>query len=182
MRPLVLLLVLPAVGGCASECDDPTRIEGTWAVWHHLTNVGVDGGATVDEAYPSYEVFANGWSRWAITWSKGSTGSIEITDAAERAGAYGDPIPQNFQVTMKAADDNCNRIALSFASEFATVSRTNHVFTYVADLTWTGDEFAGTYTYDDTWSGNGQTGALTGGVGELRAARQDEGFETGFAR
>jgi hypothetical protein len=56
------------------------------------------------------------------------------------------------------------------------------VFTYVADLTWTGEEFSGTYTYDDTWSGNGQTGALTGGVGELRAARQDEGFETGFAR
>jgi hypothetical protein len=47
MRPL-FLLALPFLGACNSECGDPTRVNGAWAVFHQVTNLGEGGDASVD--------------------------------------------------------------------------------------------------------------------------------------
>jgi hypothetical protein len=190
MRLALLLPILSSLTACTSECDDATRMNGTWAFFHAVGNVGAEGSATVDEAYPSYEVFVNGWTRWEIAWSAAQTVTVRLTDVAERQGDYGTGTEQTFQGTMVSSEANCNRVRLDLEGTWATVSGSAHAFTYGADLTFTGGGLSGTFDYSDTWTGtvDGEdgpeqvSGALEGATGEVRAAYQAEGFDTGFAR
>jgi hypothetical protein len=196
MRLALLLPIAASLTACTSECDDATRVNGTWAFFHAVGNVGTEGGATVDENYPSYDVFVNGWTRWEIAWSAAGNVTVRMTDAPERQGDYGAAAEQTFQGTMISSEDNCNRVRLDLEGTWDGASGSQHAFTYGADLTFTGDGLAGAFAYSDTWSQTydtndtgdgsqvGQTveGALTGATGEVRAAYQTEGFDTGFAR
>ena len=180
MRPL-FLLALPFLGACNSECGDPTRVNGTWAVFHQVVNIPVDDEASVDAGYPSYEMFVNGWSRWDLTWSAAGNVTLAITDAAEAQGTYGEGGKQSFLGTMNAAEGNCNTMQLAFAGDFVTASATTHAFDYLADLTFTGDQLSGTFAYTDTWTATGEDGGgLAGANGQMRAALQTDGFDTGF--
>ena len=189
MRALFIVL-LPLLGGCSSECEDPTRINGTWAMFHAVQNL-VEGGATVDDAYPTYEVIPNGWTRWEVTWTAAGTATIRVTDAAERQGDYGGEAEQTYVGTMASSEANCNALHLDVAGDWLAASGSTHTFSYAADLTFTGDGLAGTFAYDDTWTasvtddeGNAQdvSGALTGATGSVQGVLQTDGFDTGFAR
>ncbi len=180
MRPL-FLLALPFLGACNSECGDPTRVNGAWAVFHQVTNLGENGEASVDVGYPSYEVFVNGWSRWDLTWSAAENVTLAVTDASERQGTYGESGKQTYLGTMKSTEDNCNTMQLAFTGEFVTSSATTHAFDYTADLTFTGEELTGTFAYTDTWTASGEDGGgLAGANGQVRAVLQTDGFDTGF--
>lgn len=189
MRALFVVL-LPLLGACSSECDDPTRINGTWAMFHAVQNLG-EGGATVDDAYPTYEVIPNGWTRWEVIWTAAGTATLRVTDAAERQGDYGDAGEQSYVGTMASTEGNCNALRLDFAGDWQAASGSVHAFTYAADVTFTGSGLAGTFAYDDTWTGTrvdaegaaqDVSGALTGATGSVQGVLQADGFDTGFAR
>ncbi len=200
MMSVVLLLV-----GCDADCDDPARINGTYAAFHALFNAsgttsdGDDTGDTGDtdttakagpavvEGYDdvSYALFANGWSQWGLTWAE-STGSLKVAaaDARERMGDPGLVDGQTFtwQGQLTQGGTNCNAFDLVMNGVYTTSAGTSHTFDYTSSLTWQGDALAGTFTYADTFSGaDGASGSITAATGEVSlVAQPDDAFDTGF--
>ncbi|GDX82038.1 hypothetical protein LBMAG42_38490 [Deltaproteobacteria bacterium] len=189
---LLLALLLP---GCDADCDDPTRINGSYAAFHDILNMGAPedagkaaaGDAGTAEGYDdvSYAVFANGWSRWDLTWAA-STGKLKITafDSKERMGDPGLVNGQSFTWSGDLVEhpDNCNNFDLAVRGELVTSMGTTHNFKYDATLAWQGSGLAGTYTYTDGFTGeDGSAGALTNAKGDVFLVEQgSEGFDTGF--
>jgi hypothetical protein len=181
MLPL-LNAILPMLVGCASECDDGTRLDGTYAAWHALTNADAEGGTAVrDPAWPAYEAFVNGWTKWRLDWSGMGVVAVTITDAAERQGELVEgAVPQTFTGEMAASDDNCNVLRLTLSGDWDTPSGETLTFSYAADLTFVGEQLNGTFTYDDTMASTGAAG-LTAARGEISAVLQADGeFDTGL--
>lgn len=180
---MLSMVALASLVGCASECDDRARVDGTWAVWHVLTNAAPQGGAaTRDPAWPAYEALVNGWTRWDMAWSEVGVVTLQITDAAERQGELTDSAPtvQSYTGQLADGEDNCNRLALSFAGDWDTPSGETLTFTYAADLTFVGEGLNGTFRYDDTMASTGAAG-LSGATGEVTAVLQaPDTFDTGF--
>ena len=202
MMSVVLLLV-----GCDADCDDPARINGTYAAFHAMFNAtgeGSDGvtgdtgdtgdtdttakaGPAVVEGYDdlSYALFANGWSQWALTWAE-STGSLKVAaaDARERMGDPALVDGQTFTWSGQLTQDgtNCNAFDLVMRGIYTTSSGTTHDFDYTSSLTWQGEALSGTFTYADTFSGAGGTsGSITAATGEVSLVGQPSGqFDTGF--
>ncbi len=186
----ILALVAPLAAGCGSDCADATRVNGTYAMWHSITNLAADeGGASVNADYPSYQVFANGWSKWKLTYqSADGTLNADITDVAEVQGDFneGGALAQSYAGTLTSAEDNCNVFALHLEGDFETSADTVHTFVYDATLVYLGDHLNGTHAYSDTYvsslDGSTNTGGLTGAEGDANGTLQVEGggFDTGF--
>lgn len=179
----MLPLLLALIAGCDSDCEDASRLNGEYAMWHSVLNANQEGGATMDEAYPSYEVFVNGWSRWDLTWSaSGGTFAAAISDVAELQSGGEATTPVTYDGTLTSRDDNCNAFDLALTGQFEAASGTTHDFAYTAELVYYGDDVAGHFTYEDTWSGaDGASGALTGAAGDVYGVLQTDGaFDTGF--
>lgn len=197
-----MLLFALALVACDADCDDPARINGTYAAFHTLLNVqgtpaeGDSGGDTAEadakaaataEGYDdlSYSLFANGWSRWALTWAP-ATGSLNIsmTDARERMGDPGVVDGQTFSWSgaLTESADNCNAFDLALQGQFTTSSGTIHNFQYTSALSWQGEGMAGTFTYADGYTAtDGSAGAIDGATGEVILVLQtDDAFDTGF--
>lgn len=185
---LVLSAFAVLATGCDADCADTARLNGTWAMWHQVLNAGAGGTATVDEDYPSYQMFINGWSKWKIKSSTSSGAfNVDVTDVAERQGDYNDGAPSTEPLagTLTVDETNCNAFALHLEGTFSTTSGTDHAFTYDANAVYMGDHISGTFTYDDSYTGtdadgNATSGGLTGAAGELNATLQLDGFDTGF--
>ena len=173
---------------CSSDLD-AARLNGTWALWHQVLNVGTGGTAQVDEDYPSYQMFINGWSKWKVKASASSGAfNVDITDVSEYQGDYNDDAPstESFAGNLTVDEKNCNAFLLHMEGDFSTTSGTTHAFVYDADAIYMGDHMAGSFTYDDSYTGtdadgNSMSGGLTGASGELNATLQLDGFDTGFA-
>jgi hypothetical protein len=182
---LAASLLIAFTAGCDTDCADTSRLNGTYAMWHNVLNMGAAGTATVSEDYPAYQMFINGWSKWTIKAStSGGTFNTDILDVAEFQGDYNDsdPTTQAFAGTLTASDTNCNSEALHLEGEFNTTSGTVHTFTYDAETVYVGDHITGTFTYTDTYAGaDGSSGGLTGAEGELNGTLQVDGFDTGFS-
>jgi hypothetical protein len=179
----MLTLTIALLAGCDADCDDTTRLNQTWAMWH--APLDATGGITADENYPTYQVFSNGWSKWKIAWSQDAANvDVEITDAAERQGNLntGAPAAQKFSGQLLASEDNCNALVLDLTGEFETTSGTRHAFDYTANLVYYGEHLAGTYTYSDTWTSEDTSGAMSEIHGDVRGTAEDAdaGFDTGF--
>lgn len=196
--------------GCDADCDDPARINGSYAAFHAILNIqgeanesdtapedtaGADASkvAAADEdsaaasgyAALSYSIFANGWSRWNLTRSA-STGKLKITafDARERMGDPGlvDGQPFIWSGDLVEHADNCNIFDVSVRGEQVTSRGTTHSFVYEATMSWQGTGLAGVYTYADTFVGeDGSIGAMANARGEVILVKQASGgFDTGF--
>lgn len=192
---LVFALLLTA---CDADCDDPARINGTYAVFHDVLNASGDaaadsgdaakaaGSATVDgyDGY-TYPVLVNGWSRWDITWSK-ATGKLKInaTDAKEAMGDPGAVDGQAFTWSgdLTPQEDNCNAFDLTAAGQYTSSDDAAHSFEYSATLSWRGDGLAGTYTYSDGFTTtDGGAGTISKGRGDVfLVAQTGDTFDTGF--
>ena len=194
-----MLLLLAMFGACDADCDNPGRVNGSYAVFHDVLNVGdsatedsgtakAEGGKAVADNYDSvsYSTFINGWTHWDLTWSSG-TGKVAIiaNDAKERMGDPGAVIGDTFTWTgsLAATEDNCNTFDLSVKGTWSTSLDTDHSFKYDAQLTWTGDGMGGTYTYSDTYTQGDNldpVGGITNAKGEAFFVAQGDGFDTGF--
>lgn len=183
------VFLLAALVGCDSDCEDASRIKGEYAMWHTVLNAGQDGGATMDEAYPSYDVFVNGWSRWNITWSAaGGTVQASVTDVLEiqSDGEADEAVEAQLAGTLVSQDDNCNVFDMALSGTYETAADTTHTFNYASRFVFYGDHIAGDYTYSDTWEGLDSTGAPTSGylenaAGDMYGTLQTDGtFDTGF--
>ena len=177
------------LAGCDSDCADTARLNGTYAMWHSVQNMGPAGTATVSDNYPSYQMFINGWSKWTIKAStSGGTFNTDILDVAEFQGDYNDDAPatQAFAGTLTASDTNCNAMTLHLEGAFSTTSGSDHIFTYDAEALYVGDHLTGTFSYADTFTGTAEdgseiSGALEGATGDLNGTLQVDGFDTGFS-
>jgi hypothetical protein len=179
----MLSLTIALLAGCDADCEDTTRLNHTWAMWHDPLDA--EGGVSADESYPTYQVFANGWSKWTFAWAQdGANVDVEIADARERQGDLNDGTPetQAYSGQLLASDENCNALSLELSGIFETTSGTRHTFSYASDFTFYGDHLAGTYTYSDTWSDGTSSGAMSEIHGEVRGTAEDSGsdFDTGF--
>jgi hypothetical protein len=181
-------LVAVLASGCDSDCADASRINGTYAMWHTVQNVGGEGAAAVSEGYPSYVTFINGWSKWKLKAST-TAGSfnVDVTDVADEQGDYndGDPTTQPFSGTLTVSETNCNVMSVLLEGEFSTTVNTTHTFSYASEYVFAGDHLAGTFTYTDSFSGTADDGsAVSGGLenaeGEISGTLQLDEFETGF--
>lgn len=186
---LPISLVALLASGCDSDCSDAARVNGTYAMWHHVQNVGADGTATVSEGYPSYQMFVNGWSKWKVKASTTSGAlSTDITDVAEAQGDYNDgaPTTQAFTGTLAVTETNCNAFNFHIEGEFDTTVDTTHAFVYDADLVFSGDHVAGTFAYTDSFTGTADDGSAVSGklenaTGEVSGTLQFDDFDTGFS-
>lgn len=186
----MLALLLAALVGCDSDCEDPSRIKGEYAMWHTVLNANQadGGGATMDENYPSYDVFVNGWSRWTLNWAEaGGQVTTTILDVAEvQSDESAEATEAELSGTLTSQDDNCNVFDLGLNGTYDTTADTTHTFEYVASFVFYGDHIAGDFTYTDTWEGvdsdgNPVAGGLTGATGDLYGTLQTDGsFDTGF--
>lgn len=182
------MLLIALLTGCDADCENSSRISGDYAMWHTVLNVGEEGAAEVDDTYPSYEMFINGWSRWDLTWLAGSsTMNVEIRDVAERAGTeQAAGVAQTYNGTLGAAKENCNLFEMGASGEFTAAGGTIHTFTYTSAVVFQGDGFSGSFTYEDSYSGFDSAGAaisggLTGATGEVIGVLQAaDTFDTGF--
>jgi len=173
------LMIFLSLTGCSSECDDPSRINGTYAVYQAILNGGGDG-AVPDPAWPAYEALVNGWTKWEVTWTTSGTVNLTITDANERQGDLSEinPPAQSYSGTLTADEASCNRLNLELAGTWNT-SAEALTFSYTANLVFVGDHLGGTFTYEDTLS-DGSPG-ITGAEGEFLGTLQTDGFDTGFS-
>lgn len=191
LRTLVPVTLLALVAqGCDSDCADASRVNGTYAMWHSVQNVGEGGAAKVTDGYPSYVTFINGWSKWKVKASTtGGAFNTDITDVADEQGDYndGDPTTQPFSGTLAVSETNCNAFNIVLEGQFGTTVNTTHTFTYEADLLFAGDHLAGTFTYSDTFSGTADDGSAVSGSlenaqGEISGTLQlDDAFDAGFS-
>lgn len=185
--PVSLIALLSS--GCDSDCADAARVNGTYAMWHTVQNVGEGGAATVSEDYPSYQMFINGWSKWKIKASTiGGSLNADITDVAEYQGNYNEasPTTQAFSGALTLTETNCNAFNMRIEGEFGTTVDTSHTFVYDADLVFAGDHVAGTFSYSDTFAGTADDGSALSGAfenakGEVSGTLQLDDFDTGFA-
>lgn len=184
--PVSLVAILAT--GCDSDCADASRVNGTYAMWHSVMNVGEGGEATVSENYPSYQMFINGWSKWKVK-ANTTSGSLntDITDVADAQGDYNEEAPttQPFAGTLTVTETNCNAFNFALSGQFGTTSHTTHTFEYAADLVFSGEHVAGTFTYTDSFSGTAEdgsavTGMLENASGEVSGTLQIDDFDTGF--
>jgi hypothetical protein len=186
---LCALALAPVLTGCDSECVDAARLDGTYAMWHSVQNMGDGGTATVSDDYPSYQMFINGWSKWKVKASTSAgTFNADITDVAEFQGDYNDggATTQAFAGTLTASEKNCNALTVVIEGEFDTSVGTTHAFTYEAEMLFTGEHLAGRFSYADSYTGTDDagaavSGALTDAQGELSGTLQVDDFDTGFA-
>ncbi len=205
-----MLLFALLFAGCDADCDDPTRINASYAAFHDILNIkgaadesdtapeDTAGGETSETVVAeedqatasgydalSYSIFANGWSRWDLTLSA-STGKLKITafDARERMGDPGavDGQPFTWSGDLVEHADNCNIFDVSVRGDNVTSQGTTHSFVYAATMSWQGSGLAGVYTYSDTYAGeDGSIGALANARGEVILVEQASGgFDTGF--
>ena len=163
-RHTVLFAAL-ALAGCNNECDDPTRIEGQWAMFGNATSTDwqVTGFTEAereagDEAKLLNNVFANGWSTWDIRYTPGRDSYAIDIDG------------QTFEAKHSASEQSCNRIDLELAGIFVSDGGSIHDFAMEVEVVWTGDEMAGSWAYADTWTLDGRNGAINIPAGELHGS------------
>lgn len=186
---LFVSLVALTATGCDADCADTSRINGTYAMWHTVLNAGEEGGATVSEDYPSYDVFVNGWSKWKVNWSAGNdTINADITDVAEVQSGPDATVgtTQAFSGSLVASEADCNAFTMHIEGNFTSKARTTHAFIYDAQLVYVGDHLNGTFTYSDSYTGTDSdgeaiSGALENATGEVTGTLQIDAFDTGFS-
>lgn len=193
---LGLILLLAA---CDADCENPARLNGTYAGFHTILNLSGESDDTGEDATKaegaagataaeyddlSYSVFVNGWSRWDLTWAS-SSGQIKakVSDAKERMGDPGEVsgTVSTWSGDLTESEENCNAFDLRLRGQFTTPQGTEHLFAYTADLVWQGDGLAGTFLYSDSYSGEDGSGALGNARGEVIFVAQPAGtFDTGL--
>lgn len=200
-----MILFALLVQACDADCDDPARLNGSYAVFHDVLNATGDaptgdtgggdtaadaakdaGGATASgyDGY-TYAVFANGWSHWNLTWSQ-STGKLKIaaSDAKERMGDPAEVDGQAFTWSgdLVEQDGNCNAFDLTLTGQYTSSDEAVHSFEYQAELSWKGTGLAGTYTYTDGFTTpGGAAGSISNAKGDvIFVAQTGDSFDTGF--
>ena len=167
MRTMFLLVpALALLAACDSECDDPTRIDGQWAVFANATSSDwqVTGFTEAertagDQAELLSHVFPNGWSTWDIRYTPGRDRySVEIDG-------------QSFEATHSADKQSCNRIQLDLAGIYQAPEGSTHEFDMSTELVWTGDVLVGSYAYAGSWALDDKNGDVRIPAGELRATQ-----------
>ncbi len=139
-----MVLVL-ALFGCASECDDLARINGTYEV---LSTVNTHEPEDVGEM-PTYSAFFNGIWDWDIQYLRDS-GNVRLKIDGQETTA------------RLTNEGSCNAISLNVpswefigdATELGDEEPVDavHGVVWAADLVWQGEEISGSYTVEDTWS------------------------------
>jgi hypothetical protein len=165
MRTMILLgPVLALLAACDSECDDPKRIDGQWAVFANatssdwqVTGFTEEERAAGDQAALLDNIFPNGWSTWDIRYTPGRDRyAIEIDG-------------QNFEADHTPDATSCNRIQLTMAGLYQAPEGSTHEFDMDAEVVWTGDELVGSFAYADAWTTDEKDGVVRIPAGELRA-------------
>jgi hypothetical protein len=163
-------MLIAFLAACASECKDPSRINGTYSVFSSVsTHDPEDAGE-----FPSYVPFYNGTRSWELRYVPDSGNFSVLIDG------------QQFEARYTEDDANCNRFELVLpkavysgdateVGDTAEVTST-HTIAWTGELVWQGDALSGTYSATDTWEdteGNSGTmtvagtvtGSLAGGAG-----------------
>ena len=155
------LAALAATAGCDADCDDPSRIDGTYNVFSSVAASDQITGENV-EFYPLEDAFFNGWSRWELKYiPSNDTFQLSLDD-------------QPFSATYSESAENCNTFTLDFQGTYTT-EVTSHDFVWSGELTYMGTHLGGTWSYQDAWSGTvGDDGENVNGsinvpAGELNA-------------
>jgi len=169
MRAFLVALVAAMVGGCDSDCGNPGKIDGTYAVWSTVTGdaytfEGLDDDTARTEVMNA--AFVNGWSLWDFKYVPSKDDyTLEID---------GQPYTANYQ----GASDNCNAFGFEFSGLYDSAADVVHTFEWSGNLVYMGAHMSGTYTYSDTWTRTDSTyGTITVPDGEFRA---NLGEDTGF--
>ncbi|MED5369966.1 MAG: hypothetical protein VX899_03040 [Myxococcota bacterium] len=141
------MLWLVALVACASECDDMSRVNGTYEV---LSTVNTFEPEDAAEDMPTYSVFFNGLWDWDLQYQRDS-GNLRLKIDGQETTA---------RLTEGAG--SCNRFGLRIpawtfvgdATELGDAEPVdaNHALEWEAELVWQGEELSGTYTVIDEWS------------------------------
>ena len=183
MRTLrICLTLVPFQLGCNSECEDPGRIDGDYAVFSNTasddwTITGFSVEQEEEQTALLNSVFANGRSEWDLKYIPGNTSfQLSLND-------------QPFTALYTQDTESCNSFLLKFSGTYTTDIDSIHQFSWEGELSYFGAKLGGTFSYRDDWTqtiqeddGNGGTqnvplnGTLTIIDGEFNASsKQDTG-------
>jgi hypothetical protein len=158
-----------ALAGCDADCDNPSRIDGEYAMWSNITSSESEVSGDNTDDFPLEEVFINGWSEWDLKYIP-SQGAVQL-----------DINGQPFDATYQQEIENCNQFSMSISGDYTTEVNSIHSFEWNGDMRYMGTHLSGTWNYSDSWSNNsdGTSGSLSVPAGELTANLKDDG-DTGF--
>lgn len=162
MSPMRLgLVLLPMAVACDADCDDPSRIDGDYAVWMNIT---AEPSGDNLEGYPAEELFYNGQSRWSLKYNP--------SKSAFQMSIDGQPFDGKYSQESGA----CNHFNLDVAGDYTTEADTVHSFAWKGTLNFYGETLGGTYNYSDDWVSNtsADSGSITIKSGELSANLGDD--------
>ncbi|MCB9744843.1 MAG: hypothetical protein H6741_03940 [Alphaproteobacteria bacterium] len=159
MKSLLLLVSALALGtSCASECGDPSHINGDYEIFSSVTP-DEDASTNIEEMR-TYLPFYAGTRDWEIRYTPASGKVTLLIDGQELVANY------------REDDENCNRFTLTLndgrwqdsetilGDPEPTVSTHNVVWS--ADMIWQGDELSGAYTVTDAWVWSMDTESASG--------------------
>ena len=166
---LIALGISLLTTACDAECEEPGRIDGTYAVFSNAaTDDWTITGLSEDQDEEQMEIlgalFANGWSIWSLNYIPGKTNfQLELD---------GQPFTANYE----QEDLSCNSFTLSFSGNYASDAGSIHTFSWEGDLNYFGSHLGGTYSYTDSWThtADGLSGTITIIDGEMRANEADD--------
>jgi hypothetical protein len=169
MRSVATLFV-PAllVSGCNFPCDSATRLNGEYAVWMHTVT---HQPSPPFDAYPSYQVFYNGWSEWSLDYVPAKKAFDLVLDG------------QHYNADYATGEGDCGTFDLSTSGIYVTNDGSRHRFDWHATLAYFGSHINGVYSYEADWEypSTSETGSVSV-TGEMMSNRIEEGesFDTGF--
>lgn len=137
-------VVLGALGlllgatGCDPDCGNPARIDGTYEVWQNVIDSDAVSGENLS-AYPYDDTIFNGGSEWTVKWVPGAS-SFQLA-------INGQP----FTGTYSESETSCNTFDMVVEGDYPTEAGSTHALVWEGQLTWFGDELAGSFSYQDTW-------------------------------
>ena len=160
---LLGLVVAPLALGCDPDCNNPSRLDGRWAVTENAGDEeALVTGFQEDEPQARNEllasIFANGESAWELTYVPNrSSFTLRVND-------------QPYEASYTEGDGSCNAFSLDFSGIYTSTIGGQHDFTWTGELVWSGDELNGVYSYEDSWTWEERSGTVSIPDGQLRAA------------
>ena len=136
---LPLAAIILASTGCDPDCGDPARIDGTYEVSQNVLDANAVSGENLS-AYHTGDTIFNGTSDWTIKWVPGASSFQMAINGQPYTGSYTE------------SDASCNTFNMVVEGAYPTDAGSEHTFTWDGDLTWFGDELAGSFSYADTWT------------------------------
>lgn len=139
---------------CDVDCGSPSQVNNQYAVFANVLEIkAVDN----EEAFPSYQSPANGWSEWILRWDEMIQDDVIVE--IDR---------QSFAAVGKWNEMECGNFDLEFGGEYVSDTGSVHSFDSTGRFIQFANQLEGLWEYQEVWTdttGEQGTISLSGQIG-----------------